>query len=554
MGAAVARHLVTSALPYVNSVKHLGNVAGSLLPADVYARYLRSEGHEVCFLCGTDEHGAPAEISALRANEPVAAFCDRLHAIQAEQYRKLGLSFDVFGRTSGPGTASVTLEIYARLQERGFIREGVVRQYWSFDDGRFLPDRYLIGTCGRCGASGARGDQCESCGSLLDPEDLVAPRSALSGSDRLELRESKHVFLRLADLAEAAERNLLAHPEWPPITRQIASAWLRDGLKDRCISRDLSWGIPVPGLPGKVFWCWFDAPLGYAGILRDHDPSGWASWWDPEGGATITQVLGKDNVPFHAIWLPAVLAGAGSLKAPDRVQGLHWLLWQGEKFSTSRGQGVFLDEALEKLPADIWRWVLLAQSPETADTWFSWELVAEIANKDLSGQLGNLVHRLLPLLLARGDRVPEGAEGLPPERAVWVEVAAAIERLRSAQEALAFRAVIAGLRELFHIANRYVDQRAPWRLKGTREGDTVLRTCCELLQTIAVAIRPVLPHTSDAIASVLSLTDAERASSLLAVAGPGRLVGRPIRSIPALFPRLDAQLLAGADQGARIAR
>jgi methionyl-tRNA synthetase len=531
----MARHLVTSALPYVNSIKHLGNVIGSLLPADVHARWLRSEGHEVRLICGTDEHGAPALLSARRAGEPVEVFCDRLHALQAEQYRRLGLSFDRFGRTSGPGTRAVTLEIYERLRERGFIVKRPLTQCWSETDRLFLPDRLLLGTCPRCGSEEARGDQCESCGRLLDPADLLAPRSALSGSTDLQWRESEHVFLRLSALAQAADDHLQLHPEWPALTRQIASAWLRDGLADRCISRDLSWGIGVPDLPGKVFWCWFDAPLGYAGILRDLEPD-WESWWN---GSTITQFLGKDNVPFHAIWLPATLAGAGGLRLPDRVHGLHWLLWDGKKFSTSQGEGLFVDRALELLPADVWRWVLLAQTPETGDSWFSWDAVVRVANKDLAGQLGNLVHRLLGLLAARGGRVPELGEAGPEEETLWELVHAQLQELRAAHERIVFRDVIEALRGLLHLANRYVDQRAPWRLLGTPEGDVVLRTSCELLRALAVAIRPVLPFTSDRIGTVLALEAHELQGPISSVSRPGGLQGRPITPIPPLFARLE---------------
>jgi methionyl-tRNA synthetase len=528
----MARHLVTSALPYVNSVKHLGNVIGSLLPADVHARWLRSEGHEVRLVCGTDDHGAPALLSARRAGEPVEVFCERLHTIQSEQYQRLGLSFDHFGRTSGPGTREVTLEIYERLKAGGFIHRRPLTQCWSETDGLFLPDRLLLGTCPHCGSTEARGDQCESCGKLLDPADLLAPRSALSGSTDLQWRESEHVFLRLSALAQAAEGHLQLHPEWPALTRQIASAWLRDGLEDRCISRDLSWGIPVPDLPGKVFWCWFDAPLGYLGLLRELEPD-WQSWWNT---STITQFLGKDNVPFHAIWLPATLAGAGGLRLPDHVHGLHWLLWDGEKFSTSQGVGLFLDRALELLPADVWRWVLLAQTPETGDSWFSWDSVVRVANKDLAGQLGNLVHRLLGLV---GPRVPERGEAGPEEEVLWSLVRAQVGALRAAHERIVFRDVIEALRGLLHLANRYVDQRAPWRLKGTPEGDVVLRTCCELLRLLAVAIRPVLPFTSDQIGTVLSLEDSELQGPVAAVCGPHGLQGRPVTPIPPLFSRLE---------------
>ncbi|MEQ1570514.1 MAG: methionine--tRNA ligase [Myxococcota bacterium] len=524
----MARHLVTSALPYVNSVKHLGNVVGSLLPADVHARWLRNEGHQVLFVCGTDEHGAPAEIAAAAAGAPVGPWCDQLHAIQAEQYRRLNLSFDRFGRTSDPGTRAVATEVYLALRDAGLVDRRVVHQLYSPADGRFLPDRYVHGTCPHCASAGARGDQCDACGRLLDPEDLIAPRSALSGSTALERRATEHAYLRLSALAEWARGHLERHPEWSAITRSVARSWLDQGLEDRCITRDLAWGTPVPDLPGKVFWCWFDAPLGYVGLTREADPDGWRRWWDPDGDCRITQFLGKDNVPFHAIWLPAILHATG-LRPPDRVHGLHWLLWEGDKFSTSAGRGVFLDEALERLPADVWRWVLLAQAPETADTWFGWDKVAAIADKDLAGQLGNLVHRVQRLASA----VPAGGEAGADEDAVWAEARSHAAALAAAHESLGFRDVIGALRGLLHTVNRYVDRQAPWS-RGPRQ-EVVLRTCFELLRLVATAVEPVIPETAVRIGAVLGV-DAV-AVPLASQLAPGGLAGRPLTPTGPLFPR-----------------
>ncbi len=303
----MARHLVTSALPYINGSKHLGNLVGSLLPADVTARWLRQQGHDVRFVCATDEHGAPAELAARAAGRPVAELCAHNHALQAGHYRALGLSFDTFGRTSDPAHHARTRALYAALAERGWIEHRPLTQLYSPADGRFLPDRYVVGICPRCGGH-ARGDQCDSCSRLLDPADLIDPRSALSGSADLQPRRSTHAFLRLSALQAHAAAYVQAHAHrWPALSAQIARAWLAEGLRDRCISRDLGWGVPVPDLPGKVFWCWFDAPIGYLSFS--------GGWWGDDD-VTVTQFLGKDNAPFHTIWFPAVLAGAGGPGPP----------------------------------------------------------------------------------------------------------------------------------------------------------------------------------------------------------------------------------------------
>src|SRR5262245_23683276 len=280
------RHLITSALPYINGVKHLGNLIGSMLPADVYARYLRARGQTVLCLCATDEHGTPAELAALEAGLDVAEYCRIQHQVQADLGRRFHLSFDHFGRSSSPQNHDRTRYFARRLEEQGLIEERATRQIYSRADGRFLPDRYVIGTCPHCGFDRARGDQCENCTRVLDPVDLLSPRSSISGSTDVEVRESRHLFCKLPALAPAMREWIGHQSDWPPVTVSIALKWLDEGLQDRGITRDLRWGVPVdrPGFAGKVFYVWFDAPIEYIAATRewadlDQPARDWKSWW-----------------------------------------------------------------------------------------------------------------------------------------------------------------------------------------------------------------------------------------------------------------------------------
>ena len=366
----MSKFLITSALPYVNGVKHLGNLAGSLLPADIHARFRRQTGHEVLFLCGTDEHGTPVELAAHAAGVPVADYCARQHAVQADIYRRFGLSFDHFSRTSGEANRRLTQELFRCLDAAGFIEERTILQAYSPTDRRFLPDRYVVGTCPHCGHPNARGDQCESCTALLDPEELLSPRSAISGATDVEFRATRHLFLKLSAFDGRLRDWLATRRDWPTLVRSIALKWLDEGLRDRCITRDLEWGVAVPkaGFEDKVFYVWFDAPIGYIAAAIEWSEAApgrdWRDWWQSGADVTYVQFLAKDNVPFHAVSFPATLLGSGlPFKLVDTIKGFNWLTFEGGKFSTSAGHGIFTDTALALLPADTWRWWLAANAP-----------------------------------------------------------------------------------------------------------------------------------------------------------------------------------------------
>jgi methionyl-tRNA synthetase len=508
------RILITSALPYVNGIKHLGNLVGSLLPADVHARFQRQIGSEVLFICATDEHGTPTEIAAARAGQSPSDFCKIQHDRQAEVYRRFGLSFDYFGRSSTASNHALTQHFYRRLDDAGLIAERSVPQIWSQVDGRYLPDRYVLGTCPHCGEASARGDQCDACGSLLDPDELISPRSAISGATRLEVRESRHLFLRQSALLDILRGWLDTRQDWPPFVTALARSWLTNDLKDRCITRDLAWGVPVPrvGFAGKVFYVWFDAPIAYIAATQDWAAASgrdWRTWWWGEAAreTEYVQFLGKDNVPFHTVSFPATLLGSGEpWHTADVIKGFHWLTHSGGKFSTSHGRGVFCDTALDALPADLWRWWLIANAPESADTDFEAARFVADVNKDLADVFGNLVHRVVRIAQRAFDgRVPDGGDPGPAERRVATDVAEHVARLRARHEAREFRRAATETRALWSRANVYLQEAAPWTaLKADQPRAAVAtRTALSLIQIGAAVAWSITPALAEHVLGTL---------------------------------------------------
>ncbi|MER7770176.1 methionine--tRNA ligase [Kitasatospora sp. NPDC096140] len=521
----MARHLITSALPYINGIKHLGNMVGSMLPADVYSRYLRRRGHDVLFICATDEHGTPAELAAKDAGLPVAEFCARAHDAQKAVYDGFGLSFDHFGRSSSPQNREITQEIARELQRNGFIEERAIRQVYSNADGRFLPDRYIVGTCPHCGYDKARGDQCENCTRVLDPTDLLEPRSAISGSSDLEVRETRHLFLLQSKLTEEVEAWVAAHgDEWPVLASSIARKWLTEGLQDRAITRDLEWGVPVPAdvwpelaAEGKVFYVWFDAPIEYIGATKewaDAAPAGqlrdWKSWWyEADETVRYTEFMGKDNVPFHTVMFPATILGSRRpWKTVDYVKAFNWLTYYGGKFSTSQKRGIFSDVALELLPADYWRYFMMAHAPESDDSSFTWDLFASVVNKDLADTLGNFVNRVLTFSRKRfGDDVPGGHPAGEAEQRLGEQVAGLLAEYETQLDALNFRKAAQALRALWSAGNAYLDEKAPWlQVKTDPEAAALtLRTAMNLIHLYAVVSEPFIPAAAAAMRGAFAL-------------------------------------------------
>ncbi len=524
----MARILITSAIPYINGIKHLGNLVGSQLPADLFARYMRARGHEVIFICATDEHGTPAELAAAKAGKPVEEYCAEMHEVQKDLAAGFRLSFDHFGRSSSQRNHRLTQHFAGRLAENGLIQEVSEKQVFSIDDNRFLPDRYITGTCPNCGNTSARGDQCEECTKQLDPTDLINPRSSISGSTNLEVRETKHLYLRQRALRDKLEAWIDSKTDWPILTTSIAKKWLNDGdgLQDRGITRDLYWGIPVkkgdqpwPGMEGKVFYVWFDAPIEYiAGTAEWADANGlddaaWERWWRTDKGAedvTYYQFMGKDNVPFHTLSFPATILGSGEpWKLVDYLKSFNYLNYDGGQFSTSQGRGVFMDQALSILPADYWRWWLLSHAPENSDSEFTWENFQASVNKDLADVLGNFVSRVTKFAKSKlGETVPAGGDFTPAETALIADLGARIRDYESLMAQMEVRKAAAELRAIWVIGNEYLQAAAPWSAVKTdpARAEAIVRLSLNLIRVYAILSRPFIP---DAAATMMAAMGSE---------------------------------------------
>jgi methionyl-tRNA synthetase len=448
----------------------------------------------------------------------VRAFCDQQFAGQKKAGDGFALAWDHFGRSSNAPNHALTQHFARQLWNNGYLEVRTTKQVYSNADKRFLSDRYVIGTCPHCGYDRARGDQCENCTRVLDPVDLIDPRSALSGSSDIEIRDSTHLFLKQSQFVPQLREWIESHrQDWPPLVTSIANKWLDEGLQDRGITRDVEWGVPVPDdiaggkLKGKVFYVWFDAPIEYIGATREwadasgKDDDAWKRWWfgDAADDVVYCQFMGKDNVPFHTVGFPVTIMGSGEKwKLVDRLKGFNWLNFDGGKFSTSQKRGVFMDQALEILPADYWRYYLMANSPESSDANFTWEHFAGQVNKDLADVLGNFVNRVTKFCVARFDGVvPSDGEYGPEEQALIGELDKRVCDLTQLMEAMEFRKAMAELRAIFVAGNEYLTRAAPWthvKTDRARAGAAV-RMGLNLVHLFGHLAWPVMPTAARTI-------------------------------------------------------
>ncbi len=509
------KYLITSALPYVNAVPHIGNFIGSVLPADVYARFARARygAENVLFVCGADAHGSPIIISAKKENMPVADLVKKYHSLHAKIFNDFNVSFDGgYGTTHTPEQTELVHELFNSLEKNGFVEEKTTIQPYSVDDEMFLADRQIEGTCPKCGHEKARGDQCDKCGELLDPADLINPYVAESGSRNIEMRETKNLFYRADKVKADVEKwfNKTAEKNgWSKYAIGATKKYLSEDIPNPSITRDLPWGIPVnkPGYEDKVFYVWFDAPWGYISISQNANKK-WADWWHGGENCHYVQFMGKDNIKFHSLFFPGQeFAWAdGNWKKVDVLKGFSFLNFEGDKISKSANHGIFLDQAISDAPADCWRYALMSSAPETDDTDFTIQRFADIVNKDLNGMLGNFVSRVCKITEKNfGLKIPKFEKGFETPIEKMNEL---LHELTSALDACEFRKSIVALRSMWAIANEYMSEKEPWALVkngNLSDAGAVLNECFQMIDFFARVSAPFIPDAAAKIQSVFTV-------------------------------------------------
>ena len=510
MSKEYKRYLITSALPYANGPVHIGHLAGVYVPSDIYTRYLRLKGHDVISVCGSDEHGVPITIKARKEGITPQQVVDRYHEIIEKSFRRLGMSFDIYSRTSSPTHRVTASDYFRKLYDEGKFIEQTSMQFFDEEAQQFLADRYIVGTCPRCQNEKAYGDQCEKCGSTLSPDELINPRSALSGGNIVK-RETKHWYLPL-DKYEGFLREwiLEGHKEWKSNVYGQCKSWLDLGLQPRAVSRDLDWGIPVPveGANGKVLYVWFDAPIGYISATKDLTPD-WEKYWKSED-TKMVHFIGKDNIVFHCIVFPAMLKAHGDYILPENVPANEFLNLEGDKISTSRNWAVWLHEYLDEFPGkeDVLRYVLCANAPETKDNDFTWKDFQARNNSELVAVLGNFVNRALVL-------TKKYYEGIVPERGELTDYdEATIEEMQKIKASLErniehyhFREALKDAMNFARIGNKYLADTEPWKLIKTdpERVKTILNIALQITANTAIAIEPFMPFSAEKMLNMLAV-------------------------------------------------
>ena len=517
------RTLVTSALPYANGDIHLGHIAGAYLDADIYVRYRRLRGDRVLFICGSDEHGVPITLRALQEGVSAKNVIDRYHTANDAAFKMLSIQFDIYGRTSWPEHIETTQDFFKALDKGGHIVKREIELWYSPGLKRFLPDRYVKGVCPKCGYRDANGDECENCGAQYSPRDLLEPRANIPGdSSKPELRPSGHWFLKLGDFKDALKAMLDRHPEWRANTRGIANGWISD-LKERCITRDTDWGVSIPvddpDADGKRIYVWFDAPIGYVTNTKRWakeiagDPAAWELWWKAPS-TRLVHFIGKDNVPFHAVIFPAMLAGQDGYILPDNVPSNDYLnvfnraTGVAEKGSKSKGNMISVRWFAERFSADAIRYYLCSIMPETSDSAFDWDGFRDRYNGELCNIVGNFIHRSLTMTHKNFDGiVPDAGTLDADDQAMLAALPTGLAAVGKALDDFRFRAALDAFVEIARQANRYFDAKQPWVTRKTdmARTATTLHVCCRVIKALCGAMAAFLPNGADKLAGILGL-------------------------------------------------
>ncbi|MBI2721929.1 MAG: methionine--tRNA ligase [Bacteroidetes bacterium] len=506
------RTLITAALPYANGPVHIGHLAGCYLPADIYARYLRSIGHDVKFICGSDEHGVPITIKAKMENTTPQAVVDKYHKIMGDAFNEFGISFDIYSRTSSKTHHQTASNFFKKLHDKHSFTEQVTEQYFDETAQQFLADRYIVGTCPKCGNDNAYGDQCEKCGSSLNATDLINPKSTLSGNPPI-LKKTKNWFLPLDKLQPKIKNYLDKHTDWKTNVYGQCKSWLDsgDGLQPRAMTRDLDWGVPVPieGAEGKVLYVWFDAPIGYISATKELLPDTWEDYWKSEDSRLI-HFIGKDNIVFHCIIFPAMLMEHGEFILADNVPANEFLNLEGDKISTSRNWAVWLHEYLLEFKdkQDVLRYTLCANAPEAKDNDFTWKDFQTKNNSELGDILGNFINRVIVLTNKNYNGiVPEASEYNKTDLLVLDEIAKVPGKISAALEKFKFREALAEMMNLARVGNKYLAEQEPWKVIKTDEKRvrTVMNVALQISANLAIVCEPFIPFTSKKLFSLLNM-------------------------------------------------
>ncbi|MGD9130999.1 MAG: methionine--tRNA ligase [Candidatus Bathyarchaeota archaeon] len=506
--------MVTSAWPYINYVPHLGNIVSSILSADVVARYYRLRGDEVVYVTGSDEHGTPIEIEAVRLNIPPKQLTDRNHAQVSDLFERWGIAFSNYTRTENPVHKEFVRDLLLKIYENGYIFTQETEQLYCPKCDRFLPDRFVEGTCPICGCDGARGDQCDSCGSLLEPTNLLQPRCAICNSAPIK-ETRKHWYFDMPKLSEKLRDYIQNNKSLPDNARNFTLNLLKEGLKPRPVTRDNKWGIPspFPGSEDKTIYVWVEAVLGYLSATveyfkREGEEERWKEYWFNKEAKTL-YFIGKDNIPFHTIILPALLlATHEDYNLPWTVQSTEFLMFDGQAFSKSRRIGVWIDEALELFPADYWRYSLLSIRPEVKDTNFSWTTLIEKVNSDLNDTLGNFVHRTLTFINRQFDSaVPQPSSLDETDKATLEEAKEIVNKTAERMETFKLQEALRYAISLSHLGNRYFNEKEPWKTIKTdrQQSANTLYVAAQIVKQLAIILEPFIPFTTEKLWKLLNL-------------------------------------------------
>ena len=503
------RTLVTCALPYANGPVHIGHLAGVYVPADIYVRYLRMRGEDVLYVCGSDEHGVPITIKARQQGCTPQDIVDKYHNIIDNSFKDLGINFDIYGRTSSEVHAKNASEFFRKLYDDGKFITRESEQYYDPEAKTFLADHYIVGTCPKCGAEGAYGDQCEKCGSTLSPEELINPKSKLSGAEPVK-KKTTHWYLPLEDYEQWLREWILeGHKEWRPNVYGQVKSWLDGGLQPRAVTRDLDWGVPVPveGAEGKVLYVWFDAPIGYISNTQELLPNDWEKWWKSED-TKLVHFIGKDNIVFHCIVFPSMLKAYGGYVLPENVPANEFLNLEGDKISTSRGWAVWAHEYVQDFPGqqDALRYVLTANAPETKDNDFSWKDFQTRNNSELVAIFGNFVNRAVVLTHKYfGGKVPAASSLEDIDKEVLSQIPELKASLERNIEGYHFREALKDAMSIARLGNKYMSDTEPWKVAKTDMDrvSTILNISLQICADLAIAFEPFTPFAAARLREML---------------------------------------------------